>query len=142
MKTLNIMIAAVFLMATAPAHAGAAVCYGTEETPQGRDTDAEYFARWSGSGHGRAAERVARQDWAAKYRGNPSCTSSQDLESGYLVIIEAHTRAYTDETVVTMAAGFGRTADEAEDEAVAELGRRNWSWKQRDGYTTIFDKRF
>lgn len=142
MRILNIIVVAVIFAAATPAHAGAAVCYGTEKTPQGLQTDAEYFARWSGKGHGRGAERAAREDWAAKYRGNPGCTSSQDLESGYMVIIEAQTRGYTGEDVVTMAAGFGRSAGEAEDEAVAELGRRNWNWTKRHGYDTIFEKRF
>lgn len=142
MRTLKIIVVAVILTATAPAQAGAAVCYGTDQTPQGLNTDLEYFAHWNSTGHGRNSERLAREEWSEDYWGSPSCTTSQDLESGFLVIIETQVRAYNGEDLVTMGAGFGRTQGEAEDEAVRELRRRNGAWQERHGYSVRLNQRF
>lgn len=122
--------------------AGVALCIAYADNSAGNSTDVEYFLRYGGGAEtdGYDAERAARQDHRAKY-GNqtPGCRNSARgfLSGGYYVIIKGgRTRDYAGASINRWALGYGSSRSAALQDAVEELGRRDWSWsRQRHGYS-------
>ena len=125
-------VASLFI--TPHAQAGAAICIAKQKTPKNNQTDVQYFTRWSSNVNGYKAEKAARDDYKEEYSGTPSCRNTGNLMNGYFVVIKNVRKNYAGERRVTYAFGYGESRGEAEQDAVDELGRRNWSWKKSEGY--------
>jgi len=131
--------------ATSRSSAGLAIAIATGKTDKSNDTDIKYFIEDSGpENNGYKAETTARAAFKDYYAGHvaiyklsqyPYCRSSGTLKSGFYCVIANNYRNYANESVTKYAFGFSDVSlDAAEKDAVKELQRRNWSWKESDGY--------
>ena len=124
----------MLVLSTSSVYAGAAICIAKKETPRGHETDAEYFIHWDSSNKGYGSEKNVQQAYKSKYNGIPSCRSTGNLINGYFVIISFAGTNYDGEPKLTYAFGYGLSQEEAQQDAIKELGRRNWSWRKSQGY--------
>lgn len=138
----NVITLFTCLLFVSNSYAGAAICIAKAKTPKNNRTDVEYFTRWSGTANGYKASKAARKDYKEKYSGTPSCRNTAKLMNGYFVVIQNTRKNYAGEQSTTYAFGFGESRGAAEQDAVEELGRRNWSWKKREGYTVSDVQKF
>lgn len=139
-SAIAIVLAASLL--TPQVQAGAAICIAKAKTAKNNQTDVEYFLRWGAGVKGLQAQSSARQDFKARYSSTPSCRHSGALINGHLLVIKNVRKNYAGETVATYAFGFGATPGDAEQDAVRELGRRNWNWKKNEGYQVVESQTF
>ncbi len=127
-------------LAAPTADAGIAIAIAKHsDSDKGRDL--QYYIRYDSTSSGYQMEKQARKDFKNAYKANsskwasyPSTRTSGYLKTGHYTIIRF------DEVVdgvreVTFALGFGATAELAKIEAIKELGRRNWLWNKKKGYT-------
>ena len=138
-KSLTIMMAVVLIAVSfSDAFAGAAICIAKGENY----TDVEYFLRWDGLSKGYEAERVARQDYKAKYSKTPHCSNTGSLLSGFFVLVKNEKKNSDGIKILTWGFGFGTTQAEAEQQAVKDLSNRNWGWSKKDGYVVETTQQF
>lgn len=132
---------------TERAHAnGVAICIATATNSNYLVvTDLEYFLRHDDDPEktGWDARRAARKDHDEKYgnRRNPHCRGSGNYltEGGRFVVIKGgRTKDALGGAYTRWALGFGSTAEEALDDALKVLRRRDRSWVEEEhGYSVV-----
>lgn len=109
------------------------------------NTDLEYFLRYDRDSEttGWDARRTARQDHDVKY-GNqyrPSCRSSGNhlTDGGRFVVVKGgRTKDALGASYTRWALGFGSTPEDAVEDALKVLGRRDRSWDESNhGYSVV-----
>lgn len=108
-------------------------------------TDVEYFLRHNDDPEktGWDARRAAKKDHDEKYgsRRNPHCRGSGNYltEGGRFVVIKGgRTKDALGGPYTRWALGFGSTAEEALDDAMKVLRRRDRSWvEEKHGYSVV-----
>jgi len=110
-----------------------------------RDTDLEYFLHYDHGPEstGWDARRAARQDHDAEYgrRSRPSCRSSGTAftDGGRFVVVKGgRTKDALGGPYTRWALGFGATCEDALDDALKVLRRRDRLWvESKHGYSVV-----